>query len=229
MVPTSNLGSWHGHWYHDPHNKPHCYTGCEKHCFFWHIYSNDSVGHWMPLNEQLLHPDLWTLEKHVEQSPSITIHHHPSPPTNLLHVWFLNSHQDRWDFVFPGQMGLWCCDQQPLDFVDIPMGSCESQAKSGWNSEIWESPDFFLRKLHNKQCTWPDGSKPGAPGGQDQWLLRGRCRVAGLLLDDVRIESVTSVHCARYCHCDPCGLRKSERSMLRLSQFEDHHNHAEIY
>jgi hypothetical protein len=33
----------------------------------------------MPLNEQLLHPDLWTLEKHVEQSPSITIHHHPSP------------------------------------------------------------------------------------------------------------------------------------------------------
>ncbi|CAL1156288.1 unnamed protein product [Cladocopium goreaui] len=28
---------------------------------------------------------------------------------------------------FRGQMGLWCCDQQPLDFVDIPMGSCESQ------------------------------------------------------------------------------------------------------
>eukprot|EP00435_Cladocopium_sp_Y103_P013779 s3825_g3.t1 len=26
-----------------------------------------------------------------------------------------------------GQMGLWCCDQQPLDFVEIPMGSCESQ------------------------------------------------------------------------------------------------------
>ena len=94
MVPTSNLGSWHGHWYHDLHNKPHCYTGCEKHCFFcistamiqWAIEC-----HWMIL----LHPDLWTLEKHVEQSPSITIHHHPSPPTNLLHVWFLNSHQDR--------------------------------------------------------------------------------------------------------------------------------------
>ena len=115
MVPTSNLGSWHGHWYHDLHNKPHCYTGCEKHCFFcistamiqWAIEC-----HWMIL----LHPDLWTLEKHVEQSPSITIHHHPSPSitTNqsiaclILEQSPRSMHcctscpvlcsQDRWDF-----------------------------------------------------------------------------------------------------------------------------------
>ena len=32
-------------------------------------------------------------------------------------------------------MGLWCCDQEPLDFVEIPMGSCESQALKSADSD----------------------------------------------------------------------------------------------
>ena len=75
MVPTSNLGSWHGHWYHDPHNKPHCYTGCEKHCFFgistamiqWAIEC-----HWMNNYCILIYGLLKNMLNNHHPSPSIT-------------------------------------------------------------------------------------------------------------------------------------------------------------
>ena len=76
MVPTSNLGSWHGHWYHDPHNKPHCYTGCEKHCFFLAYLQQWFSG---PLNAiEWTTTASWFMDS-WKTCWTITIHHHPSP------------------------------------------------------------------------------------------------------------------------------------------------------